>query len=116
MLESFINSQKHAVKMALRKTFRSYIVRPEDNYGLILYQLTELVREKMLALQLNSSEDYQGTLTITIPLRELEERVQLMGISGVMSFLDSPLFKENKFSYDAKKKEISRVFIGYTDE
>ncbi len=116
MLESFINSQKHAVKMALRKTFRSYIVRPEDNFGLILYQLTELVREKMLALQLNSSEDYQGTLTITIPLRELEERVQQMGISGVMSFLDSPLFKENKFSYDAKKKEISRVFIGYSDE
>ena len=45
MLESFINSQKHAVKMALRKTFRSYIVRPEDNFGLILYQLTELVRQ-----------------------------------------------------------------------
>ena len=81
MLESFINSQKHAVKMALRKTFRSYIVRPEDNFGLILYQLTELVREKMLALQLNSTEDYQGTITITIPVRELEEKVQQMGIS-----------------------------------
>ena len=116
MLESFINSQKHAVKMALRKTFRSYIVRPEDNFGLILYQLTELVREKMLALQLNSTEDYQGTITITIPVRELEEKVQQMGISGVTSFLDSPLFKENKFSYDARKKEISRVFMGYAEE
>lgn len=37
MLESFINSQKHSVKMALRRTFRSYMVRPEDNYSLILY-------------------------------------------------------------------------------
>ena len=39
MLESFINSQKHSVKMALRRTFRSYMVRPEDNYSLILYRV-----------------------------------------------------------------------------
>lgn len=39
MLESFINSQKHAVKMALRRSFRSYIVRPEDSFGLVLYEM-----------------------------------------------------------------------------
>ena len=41
MLESFINSQKHAVKMALRRSFRSYIIRPEDSFGLVLYANNE---------------------------------------------------------------------------
>lgn len=44
MLESFINSQKHAVKMALRRSFRSYIVRPEDSFGLVLYVLWRKLR------------------------------------------------------------------------
>ena len=36
LLDSFINSQKHAVKMALRRTFRKYLVRPEDSFAVIM--------------------------------------------------------------------------------
>ena len=36
LLESFINSQKHSVKTALRRTFRKYLVRPEDSFALIM--------------------------------------------------------------------------------
>ena len=36
LLESFINSQKDSVKTALRRTFRKYLVRPEDSFALIM--------------------------------------------------------------------------------
>lgn len=56
-------------------------------------------------------DDKQDSLEITIPLQELEEKVQQVGVNSVLPFLDSELFKENKFTYNAETKEISRLFL-----
>ena len=65
----------------------------------------------MEMIALLNPEEKQDSLLITIPLHELEEKVQQVCVSNVLPFLDSDLFKENKFSYDAEKKEISRLFL-----
>lgn len=36
MLDSFTAAQKHAVKIALRKQFNNYIIRPDENFSVIL--------------------------------------------------------------------------------
>ena len=56
-------------------------------------------------------EEHQDSLLITIPLQDLEEKVQQVGVTNIMSFLDSDLFKENKFTYNHDRKEISRLFL-----
>ena len=111
MLESFVNSQKHSVKMALRRTFRSYIVRPEDNFGLIMYQLKEMVREHLEMMTILGPEQQGETITFKATVQQLEERVQQVGVTNVMPFLESQLFKDNKFSYDPETQTISRVFL-----
>lgn len=58
-----------------------------------------------------SPDEKQDSLEITIPLQELEEKSQQVGVSNILPFLDSELFKENKFTYNPEKKEISRLFL-----
>ena len=53
----------------------------------------------MEMIALLNPEEKQDSLLITIPLHELEEKVQQVGVSNVLPFLDSDLFKENKFSF-----------------
>lgn len=56
-------------------------------------------------------DDKQDSLEITIPLHELEEKAQQVGVSNILPFLDSELFSENKFTYNSETKEISRLFL-----
>ena len=73
--------------------------------------MKELVREQMDMIILLNPEEQQDSLLITIPLQELEERVQQMGVTNILPFLESDLFKENKFTYNHERKEISRLFL-----
>ena len=115
MLESFINSQKHAVKMALQRAFRAYMVRPEDDFGLLLYQLKELVREQLEVMNILDNASSDETLTVKVQLEEFEERAQQVGVSNVLPFLQSALFKDNKFRFDVANKVILREFQNTTD-
>ena len=75
------------------------------------HQLKELVREQMEMMAILNPDDKQDSLEITIPLHELEEKVQQVGVANILPFLDSDLFKENKFTYNPESKEISRLFL-----
>ncbi|CBK22994.2 uncharacterized protein [Blastocystis hominis] len=110
LLESFINSQKHSVKTALRRTFRKYLVRPEDSFALIMYQLKELVREQLEADAILENQSMEDDVVFRVPLKVLEESVRNVGVDNLFPFLESTMFKENRFTYDPQTQTIVRVF------
>ena len=56
------------------------------------------------------SDDEITTLVVRVKLEDLEERTRQMGISNIMPFLESDLFKENKFVFLDSERVIVREF------
>lgn len=79
------------------------------------YQLKELVREQLEVLNILESASSMEKLTIRVKLEDLEERAHQVGVSNVMPFLESELFKENKFSFEESDRVIVREFVNNTE-
>ena len=74
------------------------------------YQLKELVKEQLEVMMIMQSDDEITTLVVRVKLEDLEERTRQMGISNIMPFLESDLFKENKFVFLDSERVIVREF------
>lgn len=79
------------------------------------YQLKELVREQLVVLNILESASTMEKLTIRVKLEDLEERAHQVGVSNVIPFLESDLFKENKFSFEESERVIIREFVNNTE-
>lgn len=80
---------------------------PEDNFGLLLYQLKELVREQLEVMNILDNASSDETLTVKVQLEEFEERAQQVGVSNVLPFLQSALFKDNKSASTRRTRSFS---------
>lgn len=77
--------------------------------------MKELVREQLEVLNILESASSMEKLTIRVKLEDLEERARQVGVSNVMPFLESELFKENKFSFEESDRVIVREFVNNTE-
>jgi len=103
MLESFISTQKFSVTKSMSKTFSRYLAFRRDNNELLLFVLKQLAQDQM-TFQRNR---YGGELeTVEISEKDLADKARQIHIHSLIDFYDSPLFKNNRFTYDARRKLI----------
>ena len=79
------------------------------------FQLKELVKEQLEADAILENQSMEDDIVFRVSLRELEESVRRMGVEDVMPFLESTMFKDNRFTYDPQTRMITRVFAHNAD-
>lgn len=111
MLESFIVAQKFSVRRALRRSFAKFITSGEDRAHLLLHILQDMFRKEQMyqiirLRQKNQSEEMLESLDV--PVDELESRARERRIYDVSEFCKSEAFEEAGYSYDERRRIISR--------
>jgi len=103
MLESFISTQKFSVMKSMRKTFSRYLTYKRDNNELLHFLLKQLVQDQLLYLR----NRYGGVQEVVeVSEKDLAEQARQLDIHNLQPFFASDLFKNNNFSFDAKRKLI----------
>lgn len=103
MLESFISTQKFSIMKSMRKTFSRYLAYRRDNNELLLFILKQLAQDQMM-FQTNR---YSAQLdTVEISEKDLADKARQIRINTLTEFYNSAIFKNNSFTYDAKRKLI----------
>lgn len=103
MLESFISTQKFSIMKSMRKTFSRYLAFRRDNNELLLFILKQLAQDQM-TFQANR---YSAHLdTVEISEKDLAEKAHQIHIESLSDFYKSAVFKNNNFTFDAKRKLI----------
>ena len=74
------------------------------------YQLKESVREQLEADAILENQSMEDDVVFRVPLKVLEESVRNVGVDNLFPFLESTMFKENRFTYDPQTQTIVRVF------
>ena len=77
--------------------------------------MKELVKEQLEADAILENQSMEDDIVFRVSLRELEESVRRMGVEDVMPFLESSMFKDNRFTYDPQTRMITRVFAHNAD-
>lgn len=103
MLESFISTQKFSIMKSMRKTFSRYLAFRRDNNELLLFILKQLAQDQM-TFQANRYSTHLET--VEIAEKDLAEKAHQIRIESLSDFYNSALFRNNNFSYDAKRKLI----------
>jgi len=111
MLESFITSQKFSVMRNMRQHFEQYLVRNKDVNNLLLFALNQAVQEQLQIRQLRGSTFAEAqAVPIEIAIDDFRTKAAELRISQLEHFFQSHLFKANKFSLDAARKNIIKTF------
>ncbi|XP_011305646.1 DNA replication licensing factor Mcm2 isoform X1 [Fopius arisanus] len=102
-LESFVDTQKYSVMKSMRSTFQKYLTYKKDHSELLYYILRQITLDT-LAFQ----KAVRGTriTTIEVPEKDLADKAKRIDIHNLQTFYESPVFKNNNFVYDAKRKVI----------
>ena len=115
MLTSFIQTQKKSIQETLRRHFKQYLNFAKDSNSLILHLLTQEVDDELQFMQMSArrdggDEDAADLRTVTVQLRDLQERIEEMNLTNteLMQFVRSPQFKSYGFKYDRRKKVITK--------
>uniref|UniRef100_A0A182PM87 DNA replication licensing factor MCM2 n=1 Tax=Anopheles epiroticus TaxID=199890 RepID=A0A182PM87_9DIPT len=119
MLESFIEAQKFSVMKKMRASFQKYLSFQRDHSELLFFILRQLTLDQ-LAYQRCKDAGRRGnksstegerprTTVVEVMERDLSERAKAIDITNLKPFLDSELFRQNGFTYDAKRKVIVQV-------
>merc|ERR1712154_410019 len=116
MLESFIETQKKSIQLALKKHFKQYLNYDKDTNQLLLHLLNEEIDEELKWKQITSrqgnldsqADGDQSVESIEINLKDFESRIAAVSITNtnLMQFLRSQKFKDRGFKYDNKKNVI----------
>uniref|UniRef100_A0A182SYT0 DNA helicase n=1 Tax=Anopheles maculatus TaxID=74869 RepID=A0A182SYT0_9DIPT len=117
MLESFIEAQKFSVMKKMRSSFQKYLSFQRDHSELLFFILRQLTLDQ-LAYQRCKEGGRRGkeaggersrTTVVEVMEKDLSERAKAIEIFNLKPFLDSELFRQNGFTYDAKRKVIVQV-------
>merc|ERR1712216_948546 len=98
MLTSFIESQKYSVMKNMQHVFQKYIRYKRDNNELLLFVLTQLVKETLQYQQAKFGEDVSDTLEID--REEFIQRAKSLNVHDLTAFYDSKELTSNSFSLD----------------
>lgn len=77
VLDAFIQTQKYSVVKQMRRNFAKYLSYKRDHNELLLFLLRQLVSEY---LQFNQNRRLQIEDTVSVPERELQEKVREYGL------------------------------------
>ncbi|XP_015117637.1 DNA replication licensing factor Mcm2 [Diachasma alloeum] len=102
-LESFVDTQKYSVMKSMRQTFQKYLTFKKDHSELLYYILRQITLDT-LAFQ----KAVRGTrvTTIEVPEKDLADKAKRIDIHNLQPFYESPVFKNNNFVYDSRRKVI----------
>jgi DNA replication licensing factor MCM2 len=104
MLESFISTQKFSIMKGMRKTFSRFLAFRRDNNELLLFILKQLAHDQ---LTFQTSRRSTAVLeTIEISEKDLADKAHQIRIDSLADFYTSAIFRNNNFTYDAKRKLI----------
>jgi len=106
LLESFIDSQKFAVKKRLEKQFQRYLTKNTDTNSLLMHILQKQVR----ALQWYRGDTSDELNDIEVDLKEFEARARELEITQLTDFLKSAQFTRAGFVWDRNKGIIRKIF------
>lgn len=106
MLESFISAQKFSVMKKMQNTFQKYLSFQKDNSELLFFILRQLTLDQLAYMRIKNGP----TAThVEVLEKDLVERAKQINVHGLSKFYESEIFKNNGFSYDAKRKTILQV-------
>ncbi len=108
MLTSFIQTQKKSVQQMLERHFKQYLNFAKDSNSLILHLLNQEIDAELQFMEMSGrSEDSE---TVTIPLKDIQERVEEMNMTetDLMQFLRSSTMQKYGFKYNRRKKVITK--------
>lgn len=106
MLESFIEAQKFSVMKKMRTTFQKYLAFQKDHAELLFFILRQLTLDQLAYIR---CKDGPSATHVEIMERDLMERAKQLDIYNLKPFYESELFKQNGFSYDAKRRIILQI-------
>ena len=109
MLQSFIGTQKQSVQKMLQKKFARYTHAHRDYDALLMEILRGLLRETLrwtnIGARPNSQAETRGQIT-TMRCRDLESKAREYGITDLLPFYSSAMFKNSHFTHDAAREVI----------
>lgn len=103
MLESFISAQKFSVTKKMQITFQRYLSYQRDNSELLFFILRQLTLDQLSFIRYKSGPT--ATL-IEISEKDLLDRAKQINVHELKTFYDSEIFRNNGFTFDARKKLI----------
>jgi len=106
LLESFIDSQKFAVKKRLEKQFQRYLTKNTDSNSLLMHILQKQVR----ALQWYRGDASDELNDIELDIKEFEARARELEITKLNDFYRSAPFSRAGFVLDRQKGVIRKMF------
>jgi len=112
MLESFIGTQKTAVRRSLEKHFKKYMTFKRDSFELLLYVLQQLVQEELTMKHLRAhskrgpAQEVKLDEPIEITIEDFQAKAAELQISDLHPFYRSDLFRKNGFELDQRSKKI----------
>jgi len=106
LLESFIDSQKFAVKKRLEKQFQRYLTKNTDTNSLLMHILHKQVR----ALQWYRGDTGDELNDLEVDFKEFEARARELDITQLSNFFKSSQFSRAGFVLDRQKGVIKKMF------
>jgi len=106
LLESFIESQKFAVKKRLQQQFSRYLTTNTDSNSLLMHILAEACRQQQW-YRSNEDDELQN---VTVDLKEFESKAKALGITNLAPFYKSSGFDRAGFKLDTENGIIRKMF------
>jgi len=103
MLESFIDTQKYSVMRNMKKSFARYLSFKKDNNELLLFVLKQLVRDQ---ITYHKNRYRTEPELIEICEDDFMDRARQVDIHNLVTFYESDLFSQNRFTQDKSRKVI----------
>lgn len=113
VLDSFVDTQKYSIMKNMRHTFQRYLSYKKDHSELLYYILRQITID---TIAFKKSMHGNRVTTIEVPERDLLDKARQIDIHNLNPFYQSPVFKNNNFVYDARRKVIVQTLPEDTDE
>ena len=91
---SFIETQKFSVMKSMKRHFQKYITYKRDNNDLLLFVLSNLLRQTLSYYQSQHGNEQPDALDLDMD--EFESRAKQLDIHDLSDFFSSAVFKESK--------------------
>ncbi|CAG9318679.1 MCM2 [Blepharisma stoltei] len=103
LLESFLQSQKHAVARQLGRRFSKYLRRINEEGDLLFHLLNKLFRDTIRMQQYRVNIDLSLALSmgdtqarnVVVPLDQFENEAREYGIHDLSGFISTKIFRDN---------------------
>ena len=106
MLESFIEAQKFSIMKKMQNTFQKYLSFQKDYSELLFFILRQLTLDQLAYMRYKNGPK---ATHVEVLEKDLQERANQIDVHSLNEFFGSEIFKNNGFTYDAKRKIIMQI-------